>query len=72
MANLFPSNSLEAVTVKENKKIDFKGSYAINFETGEFIKNPNGNVKILDAFEGYIQWCEKAMLTARYKYTSLF
>jgi hypothetical protein len=68
MNSLFPINSLEAITVKENKKIEFKGSYAFNFETKEFIKNPNGTIKILDEFEGYIQWCEKAMLTARYKY----
>lgn len=68
MVNLFPINSLDSVTIKENKKIDFKGTYAINFETREFIKNPDGKVRILDEFEGYIQWCEKAMLTARYKF----
>lgn len=70
MANLFPNGSLESVTLKENIIVQFKGSYAINFETGEFIKNPDGTIKVLDEFEGYIQWCEKAMLTARYKYSS--
>lgn len=68
MANLFPTGSLETVTVKENEKVEFKGSYAFNFETKEFIKNPNGTIKILDEFKSYIQWCEKAMITARYKY----
>lgn len=68
MANLFPDGSLETVTIKENTKIEFKGTYAINFETGEFIRNPDGSIKVLDEFEGYIQWCEKAMLTTRYKY----
>lgn len=68
MANLFPTGSLENITIKETADVEFKGSYAINFETGEFIKNPDGSIKILDEFEGYIQWCEKAMLTARYKY----
>ncbi|AGX44503.1 DUF2634 domain-containing protein [Clostridium saccharobutylicum] len=68
MANLFPINSLQAVTAKENKKIDFKGSYAVNLETGEFIKNPDGTVKVLNSFEAYIQWCQLAMMTDRYKY----
>jgi hypothetical protein len=68
MANLFAVGSLETVTIKENKKIEFKGTYAIDFETGEFIRNPDGSIKVLDEFEGYIQWCEKVMLTARYKY----
>lgn len=68
MANLFPSGSLETVPIKESTEIEFKGSYAIDFETGEFIKNPDGTIKILDAFEAYIQWCQFAMMTARYKY----
>lgn len=68
MPNLFPTGSLENVNVIENTAIEFKGSYAINFETMEFIKNPDGTIKILDAFEAYIQWCQLAMMTARYKY----
>lgn len=68
MANLFPTGSLENVNIIENTTVEFKGSYAINFETMEFIKNPDGTIKILDAFEAYIQWCQLAMMTARYKY----
>lgn len=68
MANLFPMGSLETVTVKENTTVEVKGSYAINFETGEFIKNPDGTTKILGVFESYIQWCQLAMMTTRYKY----
>lgn len=68
MPSLFPVGSLETITIKENEKIDFKGSYAINFETGEFVKNVDGTVKVLDYFESYIQWCYLAMFTARYKF----
>lgn len=68
MPNLFPTGSLENVNILENTAVEFKGSYAINFETMEFIKNPDGTIKILDAFEAYIQWCQLAMMTARYKY----
>lgn len=68
MANLFPTGSLENVTLKENKTVEFKGSYAIDFKTMEFIKNLDGTIKVLDVFESYIQWCQLAMMTARYKY----
>ncbi|WP_252224279.1 MULTISPECIES: DUF2634 domain-containing protein [unclassified Clostridium] len=68
MPNLFPTVNKEIINLEENNKQEFKGSYAINFETGEFIKNSDGTIKILDEFEAYVQWCEKAMLTARYKY----
>ncbi|NFN63901.1 DUF2634 domain-containing protein [Clostridium botulinum] len=68
MPNLFPTANEETINLEEDTQQKFKGSYAINFETGEFIKNSDGTIKILDEFEAYVQWCEKAMLTARYTY----
>lgn len=69
MANLFPSGSLESTNLTDSSLTnEYKGSYAINFDTMEFIKNPDGTTKILDVFETYIQWCQLAMMTARYKY----
>ncbi|WP_105176845.1 DUF2634 domain-containing protein [Clostridium cagae] len=68
MPNLFPTANEETINLEEDTQQKFKGSYAINFGTGEFIKNSDGTIKILDEFEAYVQWCEKAMLTARYKY----
>ncbi|MDD6400619.1 MAG: DUF2634 domain-containing protein [Lachnospiraceae bacterium] len=68
MANLFPINSIESITPKENKTFELKGSYAIDFETMTFIKNPNGTVKILSGFDAYIQWCQLAMMTVRNRF----
>ncbi|ABR33829.1 DUF2634 domain-containing protein [Clostridium beijerinckii] len=69
MADLFPSGSLESTNLgNASLTTGFKGSYAINFDTMEFIKNPDGTIKILDAYETYIQWCQLAMMTARYRY----
>ena len=68
MANLFPNGSLENITLKEEQKVEFKGTYAFDFEIGEFIRNADGSIKILDEFNAWIQWCEKAMITTRYKY----
>lgn len=70
MPDLFPDGSLEEVTLKEDTPIELKKTYAINFETGEFIKNPDGSIKLLNEFDSYIQWCQKAMMTARYKYAA--
>ncbi len=68
MPNLFPTVNEEIINLEENNQQEFKGSYAVDFETGEFIKNPDGTVKLLDDFEAYIQWCQLSMMTIRYKY----
>lgn len=69
MANLYPTTTA-VVNVANESTENFiqKKTYAIDFETMEFIKNPDGTVKLLDEFESYIQWCELAMLTIRNKY----
>lgn len=68
MANLFPTNSIESVTIKENSTFELKGSYAIDFETMTFIKNPDGTVKILNGYDAYIQWCQLAIMTIRNRF----
>ncbi|MBU5227862.1 DUF2634 domain-containing protein [Clostridium senegalense] len=70
MPNLFANGSLEEVTLKEDTPIKLKKTYAIDFQTGEFIKNPDGSIKLLNEFDSYIQWCQKALMTARYKYAA--
>lgn len=68
MANLFPANSVYSAVLTDTSDIDYKGTYAFDFETGDFIRNADGSIKILNEFEAYVQWCQKAMLTRRYKY----
>lgn len=70
MANLYPTFTATTTAVVNASTENFiqKKTYAINFETMEFIKNPDGTVKLLNEFESYIQWCELAMLTVRNKY----
>ncbi len=69
MANLYPTTTAVVnITNESAENFIQKKTYAIDFETMEFIKNPDGTVKLLDEFESYIQWCELAMLTARNKY----
>ncbi len=70
MANLFPTGSFNNATLTDNSNIDYKGTYAWDFEAGDFICNADGSIKVLNEFEAYVQWCQKAMLTSRYKYSA--
>ncbi|ALB46206.1 DUF2634 domain-containing protein [Clostridium beijerinckii] len=70
MSNLFPIGSLETTTLTNNSNTNFKGTYAFDFESGDFVKNADGSVKILNEFEAYVQWCQKAMITSRYQYSA--
>ena len=70
MANLFPTGSLDTTTLTDSSSVDFKGTYASDFETGDFNHNADGSIKILNEFDAYVQWCQKAMLTSRYKYSA--
>lgn len=72
MANLFPTKSLDSIdeTIANSNNVQFKGSYGFDFEKGEFIKNTDGTIKIVDESEAYFQWCQKAMSTNRYKYSA--
>ncbi|EGO86274.1 DUF2634 domain-containing protein [Clostridium botulinum C] len=70
MPNLFP----ESIEFEENnieelleEPSEFKGSYLFDFKKREFVKNPDGTIAKCDAFKAYIQWCNKALLTPRYK-----
>ncbi|MFL8801862.1 MULTISPECIES: DUF2634 domain-containing protein [unclassified Clostridioides] len=78
MPNLFPQNeTFETVELKNNNEneLDLKGSFLFDFEKGEFVKNADGTLKRCNKVEAYKQWCQKAILTPRYKrsaYSSVF
>jgi hypothetical protein len=69
MPNLFPEdagfeeNNIESL----EEPLEFKGSYLFDFEKGEFVTNPDGTIAKCDDFQAYIQWCNKALATPRYK-----
>lgn len=69
MPNLFPDNiSFEDDgNIIESNNTYFEGSYLFDFEKGEFIKNPDGSIAKCNDLQAYIQWCNKAILTPRYK-----
>jgi sporulation protein YlmC with PRC-barrel domain len=76
MPNLFPEDmSFEETSIENiDQPLEFKGSYLFDFEKGEFVKNPDGTIARCDDLQSYVQWCNKAMATPRYKlaYSNLY
>ncbi|CCL06448.1 conserved hypothetical protein [Clostridioides difficile CD002] len=78
MPNLFPqSETFETVELKNNNEneLDLKGSFLFDFIKGEFVKNADRTLKKCDKMQAYKQWCQKAILTPRYKrsaYSSVY
>lgn len=70
--NLFPEDMDFEITDVVQDEIElaeeFKGTYAFDFEKGDFKRGPDGKVIILNRLEAYIQWCQKALLTKRYRH----
>ncbi|NME95368.1 DUF2634 domain-containing protein [Clostridium cochlearium] len=69
MPNLFPEDmEFEENNIEElEEPLEFKGSYLFDFEKGEFVTNPDGTIAKCDDLQAYIQWCNKALATPRYK-----
>lgn len=71
MPNLFPEElDFDEFIEHTEDDIAFKGSYAFDFETGDFIKGSNGKVAKVGVKESYIQWCNKCLNTSRFKHLS--
>lgn len=68
--NLFPLNDpLEALEIESIDKYDEtdRNSYLFDFATGDFVKRPDGSLIKCNAKQAYRQWCQKVMLTPRFK-----
>lgn len=67
--NLFPEEDIIEEIDDETlyDDIKFKPSYAFDFKKGEFVINPDGTIAKCNELDAYRQWCNKVMLTPRYK-----
>lgn len=76
MPNLFPSTEFEEENFIETlqEPLEFKSSYLFDSEKGELVKNPDGTIARANDLQAYVQWCNKAMATPRYKlsYSDLY
>lgn len=71
MPNLFPSET--TINNPENNEFSageavFGRSWRFDFEAGDFILTPSGKVATAEDLQAYMEWCQKTLLTQRYRY----
>lgn len=74
MANLFPENGgffwgeEAAVVQADSSAVTFGRSWRFDYDQGEFVVSPTGRIAEADAREAWVQWCQKAIRTPRYRH----
>ncbi|MDO3408555.1 DUF2634 domain-containing protein [Saccharibacillus sp. CPCC 101409] len=74
MANLFPETAdfywgeENAPAENESTAPSFGRSWKFDYSKGEFVTTPSGRIAAADAREAWVQWCEKAIRTPRYRH----
>lgn len=72
MADLFPQHSAfvwEAEDFSETvDTVSFGRSWKFDFDAGDFVLTPTGRFAAADGKESWIQWCEKALRSPRYRH----
>ncbi|SCW43968.1 Protein of unknown function [Paenibacillus tianmuensis] len=69
MASLFPSSPiLPEASEFAVRTIGFGRSWKFDYAVGEFVTTPTGKVAESRGVEAWLEWCNKALSTARYRY----
>lgn len=71
MPNLFPTEEVPAtseLTEAQASQVQFGRSWKFDFDAGEFILTPTGKVQETEDVDAWLEWCRKALHTARYRY----
>ncbi|MEK5405395.1 DUF2634 domain-containing protein [Paenibacillus sp. FSL W8-0439] len=76
VANLFPETDDMIWTdtdvtnpdVLEDNRAVFGRSWRFDFEAGEFVMSPSRKIVTTGEKEAWVQWCEKAIRTPRYRH----
>ena len=69
MPNLFPIGSSSTDSTPETTpSVQFGRSWRYDFEKGDFVLTPTGKVATSTDTDAWLEWCQKAIRTERYKY----
>lgn len=73
MPELFPTQEpgLTQETTEEETAANLLQTgktWLFDYETGDFVRTPDGRVKRVEGLEAYIQWARKTLATPRYKH----
>lgn len=71
MPNLFPVKDvtpLPELNVTPANHIQFGRSWRFDFDNGDFVLTPTGKVAEIQGVDAWLEWCKKALMTARYRF----
>lgn len=69
MPNLFPTaGSATVLPETQVKVVKFGKSWSFDFEKGDFYLTPTGKAMEKTQEDAWLEWCQKAVLTERYKH----
>jgi hypothetical protein len=69
MPDLFPTTLLEPSTIQtENSQVTFGSSFKFDFAAGDFVMTPTGKVMTMQHIDAWAEWCQKALMTPRYRF----
>lgn len=66
--DLFPATDTTSVSLPTSRQVQFGKSWRFDFDRGEFVLTPTGKVAEAQGASGWLEWCRKALMTARYRY----
>lgn len=69
MPNLFPTEGSATILPEtQDQVVQFGRSWSFDFEKGDFKMTPTGKAMETEEEDAWQEWCQKAVLTERYKY----
>lgn len=72
MADLFPAQTVQTTPdpadTTPQTTVTFGKSWRFDFEAGEFVLTPTGKVMETADTDAWLEWCTKALATARYQH----
>jgi hypothetical protein len=69
MPNLFPIETVTATPEEtQASQVKFGRSWRFDFDAGEFAMTPTGGIAESRGTDAWLEWCKKALMTARYRY----
>lgn len=66
MPNLFPTETSTALPESKTGMVQFGKSWTFDFAAGDFNLTPTGKVADSADEVAWLEWCKKALMTARY------
>lgn len=70
MANIFPTEPVSGLQIdsESSATVKFGRGWKFDFDSGDFVTTPTGRTAPADETEAYMEWCQKALQTARYRF----